>query len=67
MFRQNFANVVNGVLMRNHWEKSVMLTSVVDAKQTDDEICFIRRINYHESLVPPNYEETCISRKFNAI
>ena len=61
-FNQGNSNVINGFVMRNHWEKADMLTTVTAVAQDEDSVCFARRVNYFESLTPPTYETVCILR-----
>jgi hypothetical protein len=50
--------------MRQHWENRASLTSVVSVEQLDDDnVCIYRRINHHETLLPPTYERVMINRK----
>jgi hypothetical protein len=63
-YNHSFANVVNGLVMREHWEKRNQLTSVVSVEQVDDDnVCIYRRINHYETILPPTYEKILINRK----
>ena len=63
-YNKDFTNVVNGLIMRNHWENRSTLTTVVSVEQLDeDNVCIYRRMNHYESLMPPTYERVMINRK----
>lgn len=63
-YNKDFASVLNGLIMRDHWEKRSTLTSVVSVEQLDeDNVCIYRRMNHHESMLHPTYERVMINRK----
>lgn len=63
-YNKDFSNVLNGLIMRDHWEKRSTLTSVVSVEQLDeDNVCIYRRINHFQSMISPTYERVVINRR----